>query len=484
MLINSNRERSPWPVPPIGLCSVATGAAEAGHDVRFLDLCFEDYPEQAVIRSVKEFRPEVIGVSVRNIDNVDWQSPRFYLPDAKQEVVDPARLCSDCPIVIGGPPAGIMPEELLKYFNADFVIRGDGELSFPCLLEALGQGNVPDNIPGLVYRTNGTVRVNEPARVKDLDTLPMPQPHKWLDLRRYLAYNGSVGIQTKRGCSLKCSYCVYNQIEGSRYRLKSTERILREVEEAVNVGGARSIEFVDSTFNIPLDHAVRICKALAERKFPAGFSTMGINPGAVTEEFFHLLREANFTEVSITPETASPIMLKNLGKNFTVDDIVRTARISRKAKVPIVWYFMFGGPGENRQTVEETLAFIEKHVPNDHLVLMVTGIRIFKGAPLEKQARSEGQLAEREDLLEPIWYKPPIDRAELFELIDKALLRHPNYLALQDNRIPQALLRAAFSLHRFFHAKQPLWQYLRHLRRLMNTFGLPPHTMAHAKVSA
>lgn len=480
MLINSNTERSPWPVPPIGACSVATSVQEAGHEVRFVDLCFEDYPAAVVRREVAAFRPEVIGISVRNIDNVDWQNPVFYLPQVKRNVVDPCRELSDCPIVIGGPSAGIMPGELLDYLGADYLIRGDGEEAMPRLLEALSNGGSLAGVPGLVYREAGGLNVSGPARVLDLNTMPMPKPYQWLDLRRYLASNSSLGIQTKRGCALTCSYCVYNQIEGSCYRLKSPERVAREVEDAVVRGGASAIEFVDSTFNIPLDHALGICRILADRKLPATFSTMGINPGAVTEELFSLLRAANFNEVSITPETASPSMLKSLGKNFTTDDIARAARIARKFKMPIVWYFMFGAPGEDDHTVSETLEFIEKHVPQDHLVMFVAGIRIYKGAQLETQARRDGQLSDQDNLLSPVWYQPKISRQELGRRMDQAMRSHPNYIALQDNHMPGPVLRVATRLHRLFHSKRPLWQYLRHIQRLINALGLPQHLLSRA----
>jgi radical SAM superfamily enzyme YgiQ (UPF0313 family) len=480
LLINSNFERSPWPVAPVGACGVATAAQEAGHDVRFLDLCFEARPETAVARTVQDFRPEVIGVTVRNIDNVDWQHPVFYLPEVKRKVIDVCRAHAACPLVIGGPAAGIMPEELLDYFGADYLIRGDGEEAFVQLLAALSGREPLRDVPGLTYRSGGTVIVGEPARVADLDALPLPQPQRWLDLGRYFAYNGSLGVQTKRGCALQCTYCVYNRIEGACYRLRSPRRVVGEVEAAVRQGRATAIEFVDSTFNIPLDHALGVCAALAERRFPATFSTMGINPGAVTEALFRRLREANFSEVSITPETASPGMLRSLGKNFTLDDIARAARLARRAQLPIVWYFMFGAPGENAATVQETLAFIARHIPADHLVLMVAGIRIFKGAPLEAQARAEGQLLAEDSLLRPVWYQPAIPREELGKLLDAALRRHPNCIALQDNHVPGPLLRAASGLHRLLGSKRPLWQYLRHIRRLLNALGLPQHLLAHS----
>ena len=105
LIVNSNQERSPWPVPPLGACAVAASVREAGHDVRLLDLTFVTRTRSAVARAVDDFRPEVIGIGVRNIDNVDWQAPHFYLPRIKADVVDVCQAKGGCPIVIGGPAA-------------------------------------------------------------------------------------------------------------------------------------------------------------------------------------------------------------------------------------------------------------------------------------------------------------------------------------------------------------------------------------------
>lgn len=480
LIINSNRERSPWPVPPIGACAVASAAEEAGHEVRLLDLCFELRPETCVLETVRAFRPEAIGVSVRNIDNVDWQAPQFYLDEIRERVIRPCQSASDAPMALGGGAVGIMPAEFMDYFDVDFAVQGDGETAIVAWLRAVEPGGSYEDVPGLAWRgPDGRIRTNGPAREPDLDALPMARPHRWLDLPRYFRYNGSLGIQTKRGCALKCSYCVYNHIEGPHYRKKSPERIAREVAEAVEAG-AESIEFVDSTFNLPLGHALDICRMLAKRKFPATFNTMGINPGAVTEDLFRLLRAANFNEVSITPETASPVMLRSLGKNFTVEDVVRAAAISKKFHMPIVWYFMFGGAGECAETVQETLRFIERYIPDDHLVLLVSGVRIFKGAPIEEQARQEGQLPPGAPLLQPVWYQPKIAREDLFRMLDEALVRHPNYIALQDNQVPRPVLRAASAFHRFLGSKRPLWTYLRGIRRMQTALGLPTHLLSRS----
>ena len=138
LVINSNRHRSPWPVPPVGACAVASAAAAAGHEVKFLDLCFARRPEKAVARAVGEFRPDVAGISIRNFDNCDWAASRSFLGEIRDRIVRPIRQAApSCPIVLGGGAAGLMPAEFLDYFGADFVLRGDGEPAIVGLLAAL-----------------------------------------------------------------------------------------------------------------------------------------------------------------------------------------------------------------------------------------------------------------------------------------------------------------------------------------------------------
>jgi radical SAM superfamily enzyme YgiQ (UPF0313 family) len=479
LIINSNRHRSPWPVPPVGACAVAAAAAAAGHEVRLLDLCFAHRPEQAVAQAVSEFRPDLVGISIRNFDNCDWHASRSFLPEIRDRIVRPAREAAGCPIVLGGGAAGLMPTEFLEYFNADYVISGDGEPAIVGLLDALA-GKMPlRDVPSLTFRENGVVRVGTPARAPDLDTLPLPEPERWLDLARYASYGGPVGIQTRRGCALRCTYCAYNEIEGRCYRLKSHDRIAREIVGAVRAG-VHEIEFVDSTFNVPLDHALAVCHRLETEKFPARFSTMGINPVAATEELFDALAAAGFAEIAVTAESGSAAMLASLGKGFTLDDLARTARLARRSRLPVMWYFLFGGPGETEATVRETFRFIDAHIPRRHLVLMVSGIRIVAGSPLAAQVTAVGGPSGA-DLLEPVFYEPLVDRRRLFELVEQRVASRPNHMGLQDVELPGALVWGASALHRLVGSKKPMWRLVAPVRRLNRALGLPSHWLARTK---
>ena len=127
LLINSNRYHSPWPVMPLGLCSVAAALEEAGHEVRVLDLCFSSNPAKDLEREVSDLKPHMAGIGIRNIDNCVGAESRLMLGDVRAKVVEPLRLAFAGPIVLGGCALGISGRRILDAMGLDHAIRGDGE---------------------------------------------------------------------------------------------------------------------------------------------------------------------------------------------------------------------------------------------------------------------------------------------------------------------------------------------------------------------
>src|SRR5262245_36356186 len=116
LLVNPNREQMPWPVVPVGLCTVASSLARAGHDVDVLDLTFSRDPRRDTLARVRERAPALIGVTIRNIDNCNFESPHFYLEEIRDAVIHPIReLGSSAPIVIGGSAVNVSPGDTLAY---------------------------------------------------------------------------------------------------------------------------------------------------------------------------------------------------------------------------------------------------------------------------------------------------------------------------------------------------------------------------------
>jgi radical SAM superfamily enzyme YgiQ (UPF0313 family) len=457
-MISTNRERHPWPVPPLGACYVASSLEQKGHEVQLLDMLYLDNPSSEVFRKIKQFAPDMVGVSIRNIDNLDQQSSFFYLEGIKSDVIDPVREATSMPLVIGGSAVSIMPRRIMDYLGVDYAICGEGENAFVEFARSIELKSDVSFIDGLLYRKNARIERNPPGSIANLDDLALPRIYKWVDWKQYSLDYAPYSVQSKRGCALKCSYCVYNEIEGFAYRLRDPVRIVDEIEDIIANCRPGVIEFTDSTFNIPVDHAINICREITRRKIRTSFNTMGINPSAVTPELTELMKEANFIEVSCTPESGSEKMLKALGKNFTLESVKRAAGFLSSSGIPVVWYFLFGGPGEDESTIKETFKFIEDNISRRDLVFITTGIRVFPGAPLCNYALSTGQLSYDSDLLMPVWLQPKgISRKEMLYMINREVITHPNYINLQDNSEKTILSRILKKVYSILRLKEPLW---------------------------
>ena len=457
LLINANRLRDPIPVIPIGLCSVASGAEAAGHQVEVLDLCFSVKPSRAVRRAISRFRPDIVGITIRNIDTGSGHRPEFLIGKIRSEVIEPCKRAFSGPIVLGGAAAGINGPELLAYFDLPYAIQGDGEVAMIEFAARHGAGQSLSGMPGLVTRKpDGSTETNPPAFVDDLDRLPSPDPHRHLNLVRYRLYSSPLQIQTKRGCALACSYCTYNRLEGSVYRLRDPEAVAAELERSVRATGIRDVEIVDSTFNLPLDHAKAVLRSIIARKLRLRVSAMGVNPRYVDAELVDLMRRSGFVEACLGIEAGSDPMLRSLGKNFTVADIHQARQLLRGSGIPVMWFLLLGAPGETRETIAETFRTVDLVAGPFDLVNIGVGIRVYKGAPIADLWIQEHPGAV-EDFLKPLSYVPPgLGIDELMELAAAATGTRPRYFMYGAGaHIPlpvRLVVRALFP-------RQPIWRF-------------------------
>ena len=153
LMVASNREKTPIPVAPIGASHIASVLAAAGHQVEFIDQMWERRPQQALERCIQRTQPELVGLSVRNLDNTSWLNQRWYLDDVR-ELVGVVRRTSSAPILVGGPAVGVLPGPVTAYIGADWGVWGDGERSARDVIDALDRGEDPSLIPGVVLQTN------------------------------------------------------------------------------------------------------------------------------------------------------------------------------------------------------------------------------------------------------------------------------------------------------------------------------------------
>ena len=466
----------PWPVVPVGLCTVASALRRAGHDVDVLDLTFSRDLRRDLLARVRERAPELVGVTIRNIDNCNFEAPHFYLTEIRDLVVRALRETgSTAPIVVGGSAVNVSPADTLTYLEADYALVGEGEEAMPELVQRLSAKQPVLGVKGLLEPGKGssnplpvldTGRLlrGEPlhgrAVVHDFSSSARSEAYRWVDLAKYAVNGGPYPIQSKRGCALKCSYCVYNNIEGHAYRLRGAGEVIDEIEEAIE-HGARAIDFVDSTFNLPLSHARDLCEELARRALPIELSTMGLNPAGTTPELVRTMKRAGFKSVMCTPESASEATLAGLNKGFKKHAVERAARSLREAGLPTYWFFMLGAPGETLDTVRETLAFCEENIPKTDMVLFSTGIRVYSGTPLERTCKDMGWFEEDDPLFLPSWFlSPELRLDELYPMLVRAAESHPNWMTNAETIVSPrraAMMKSAF---RMLGWKGPFWKHL------------------------
>ncbi len=403
LLVNSNRERTPQPVVPLGVCLVASSLEARGFPTRLLDLHFSRSPRRDIARAVRKWKPDVVGLSLRNLDNGDQSQPRCYLPQVAG-LVTALRECTNACIVIGGPAVSIAPASLLRRLAADYAVIGEGEQAMPELVSRLASDRPASDIPGVLSGESARAGPPTPARVANMHALPPPRLDRWLDLGRYLRRGSPLPVQTKRGCALRCIYCTYGLIEGSDYRMQPPEAVAAELEEAERTWNAASFEIVDAQFSDPPGHSCAVCEAIARRKFRARLHTMGLNPGSTSLELLRLMRRAGFRSAVSAPDSGSERMLTSLRKGFGLEDVARTATWANLVGLPVLWSLTFGGPGETKRTVQETLRFIETALGREDRILCTLGLRIYPGTELARVALEEQMIAPDRDLAEPAFY--------------------------------------------------------------------------------
>jgi len=474
LLINSNVEIHPWPVIPLGLCHIASVLKANGHRVKFVDLSSEQHLRSALGTALREFHADAIGITIRNIDNANHLGPVFYIRDIRENVVTPCQELSRAPIILGGSAIGIAPEQIMDYCGVDFAVAGEGEGVILDWLKALeNQQESFDHIPGLFSRRNdGTIQKPSSLRHGSLNPYLHPRPYEWIDFKRYQNRGAIANIQTKRGCIFECVYCSYNMIEGIQHRLRDPQDVADEIEEWISAVGPGIFEFVDSVFNSPVDHAIDLCEAIIRRGINVQLTTMGFNPGNPSNDLLKAMKAAGFRYVMCSPDVASPAMIENLRKNFTIDELAATMEGFRRFGLKTFWFFTLGGPGETRESVQETLDFCERHAKPEDVFLFTIGFRAYPQTQLARIYLQENPGTEGNNLLYPSFYcSSRISAHEILKLVHEQARRNVNFITMFDFEIYDFITRV-FTALMPLHPPKNEWTYIPGVNRRLHRFGL------------
>jgi radical SAM superfamily enzyme YgiQ (UPF0313 family) len=236
--------------------------------------------------------------------------------------------------------------------------------------------------------------------------------------------------------------------------------------------GVRDVEFVDNVFNSPYDHAIELCDSIATARTNVRLQTVELNPYLVDDKLIGAMEQAGFVGIGITVESAADSVLDRLKKGFTARDVFNASEVIQRHRIPCLWVFMLGGPGETEETVQETLRFAEKCIGQRDVALFMIGIRIYPGTELENIARTEGVLTLPPlEMLEPIFYlSPSINKEWLLKKVCGSMTAHMNFITPKVIGLP--FLPAINFVGYWLGVKPPLWKNTRYIRRGLRWLGM------------
>lgn len=436
--------------PPLGLCYIAAMARSAGHEVRILDMRISGQGEAAFDSLLASWRPDIVGFSVFSYEAEAYLSlarqVRAALPDSR--------------VVGGGPFAAADPEGALCNGLADLAVLGEGELVFVEALDRWRHGLDLQTLSGTAYYDGDTIIINPvTSYIEDLDALPLPA---WdlIDMEAYFdvprqgfiaKYRNYFSVFSSRGCPFNCIYC--HNVFGKRFRARSPESVLNEIEQLISRYGVREIQFIDDIFNLQRDRAEAILQGIIDRgwKLALAFPN-GIRADMLDADFISLLKRAGTYKVSVAIESGTDRLQKLMHKNLSLDKAREGVSELVRQRILTHAFFMIGFPTETPAEASATAAFARTIDAHSASFFIVTP---FKGTPLAKIIAADGKL----NATQP-------GAANYFD---------PRVADLAISEIRPAVLRRIVSnATRDFYLKHParIWRILRDVPRKQQLFFL------------
>jgi anaerobic magnesium-protoporphyrin IX monomethyl ester cyclase len=410
-------------VYPIGIVTLGTLLKRSGrYDVKIFDMNMAANPYAELKTQIAETEPDVIGISLRNLDPLGNRTTSLIVPFA-MTVRFIHQFAPDTPLMAGGTAFTLFPERLMNDFHEITCgIVGEAEKNAVPLVDALTAHDTLPDLPGVIRRDGEGLRFNPPDgsfnmadyRMIDRDLL---SPVDYLKVNKYVE---SIGVETKRGCCFHCGYCEYPKISGRCMRLRDPLAVVDEIAYLKEKYGVTRIHLTDSIVNVPTNHLDTICEELLRRGLDIHWSGF-FREDTLTRENTKLYAESGCESFSLSPDGLCQKHLDMLDKHLTVDQILDAARVLADTGVIAVYHFLVNVPGETRETVEEAKKLIDAiygiHAGTKSLGTIVLNlIRIMPGTKIERLALEDGVITPETDLLYPVYHDPPATRTSRYEL--------------------------------------------------------------------
>lgn len=353
---NSTIERSP---PPLGLLAVAAWLRREypGLVIKIIDGRIHDLSNSDIAVEIESFSPDVVGITAMHADAAEAHEIAGIVKRLKPETC----------VIFGGPYPTSDYAAAMQDKHVDHAIVGEGEKPMADLMRHLVSGTTIDHIAGIVSRNNSSDDPVTGNYVEDMEMLPLPA---WDLIRLDDYFSGdrmtmenpmqvhrrAVPVMSSRGCPYRCIYC--HHVFGKRFRARSAESVVDEIELLVNSFGIEEVEFIDDTFNMDMQRAKKIFSLMKDRGLvvPISFSN-GIRIDRVDEELLCLMKDAGVYRINYGIESASPGIQKIMRKDLDLRSVENIVSETVKRGILAGGFFMIGFPGETEDEMRATIDF-------------------------------------------------------------------------------------------------------------------------------
>ena len=345
LLINPTYPVEEHPSPSFGLMSLAAYILTKGYEVKIEDYIIEECSKDRFKSVIDQFKPDVAGATAVTMS---VKKSLSILKDYKS-------LSPNIVTVIGGPHATFDSTGMLNSGVVDFVVRGEGEITFSELLDTLSKGGDVSAVKGISYKRDGEI-FHTPDRelIEEINILPLPARHL-VTLSKYKALEIPVNMMTSRGCPHSCIFCLGRKMVGKRLRYFSTERVVDEFEMLSKMGFSQ-INISDDLFTSNKKRCIEICDGIISRGIKQTWSAFA-RVDTVSEELLYKLKEAGCATLCFGIESGNQAILDRVKKRITLPKCKTAADICIKAGIKPLASFILGLPGETEETLMETIKF-------------------------------------------------------------------------------------------------------------------------------
>jgi radical SAM superfamily enzyme YgiQ (UPF0313 family) len=399
------------PYLPMGLAYLAAVLEQKGHEVKVIDCQALDIDHEKLKSELSSFKPDLVGItSIAPLIS----SALFSAKTVKESF-------PDVPVVLGGPHATFMDEQIIGQEAAvDVIVRGEGEETLLELAENVHDQKKWQSINGITFRSdNQTVQTPNRPFIQNLDELPRPA-YKHFQLEKYRLFGKRVlPIITSRGCPFQCSFCVASRMFGKQYRMRSSESVLDELEWLKSEHGAESFTFYDDTLTFDKQRLFRICDGIKERKINLPWDCQ-TRVDQVSKEVLARMKAVGCQQVFFGVESGCQKILDAVEKKTTVEQNEKAIKMAKEAGLFVTISLIIGFPGETRETLQQTMNFVKKTKPDDVYVCVATP---FPGTKLRSLVEKTGwQTSSNWDFyntITPVFENPDLPPNEIVAFREK-----------------------------------------------------------------